>query len=248
MTDNYELLLGQISIEAALSPDSHRKVHAVAVDESHDWRKLESIRRAAKRANLELTPRTRADLDALAGDDKHGGFVAQVGPRRFVEVEALFDRDEPPFVAMLDGIEDPFNFGQSVRALYAAGCTGLIVRERNWTTAAAVIARSSAGATERIDMAIAQGPEQAAEAAQSLGVMVVATGQGEDAVPYTAVDFANPTLLMIGGERRGLRRSFLADCEQVVTIPYGKDVNFPAALGTVTATSILAFEIARQRA
>ncbi len=164
------------------------------------------------------------------------------------QAAAAPDVTRPAFVAMLDGIEDPFNFGQSVRALYAAGCTGLFVRPRNWTTAAAVVARASAGATERIDMAIVEGPEDAAQAAEKHGVMVVATGQADDAVPYTRVDFTGPTLLMIGGERRGLQRSFLAQCAQVVSIPYGDGVHFPAALGTVAACSILGFEIARQRA
>ncbi len=245
-----ELLHGVIAAEAALQ-GGRREVFRVWMDRERDDAATRRLRKACKQHGVRYSPASRPALNDAANGEGHGGVVAEVGPRTFVELDNLFDPESPCFVAMLDGVEDPFNFGQAVRALYAAGCTGLIVRPRNWTQndsgAAAVIARASAGATERIDMAVADGPEPAADAAQARGVMVVATGQTDDAVPYTDVDFAGPTLLMIGGERRGLRRSFLAQCAQVVTIPYGPDVAFPAALGTVAATSVLAFEIARQR-
>ncbi len=245
-----ELLHGVIAAEAVLH-GGQREVFRVWLDRHRADAATRRLKKACKQHGVRHSPTSRSALDEAAGNEGHGGVIAEVGPRRFVEPGALFSTSDPVFLAMLDGVEDPFNFGQAVRALYAAGCTGLFVRERNWSQhgsgAAAVVARASAGATERIAMAVVEGPEQAADLAQQQGVMVVATGQTDNAVPYTRVDFREPTLLMIGGERRGLRRSFLAQCASVVTVPYGDAVDFPAALGTVAATSVLAFEVARQR-
>ena len=249
-----DLLLGAIATQAAIH-GGQREVFRVWMDRDRDDDAGRKVLQSCKHHDIRYSPASKTALDEATEKigGGHGGVVAEVGPRKFANPGDLFEGAS--FLAMLDGVEDPFNFGQAVRSLYAAGCTGLLVRQRNWTQgsagAAAVIARASAGATERIAMAIVEGPEDAADLAQAQGFMVAATGKSsagaDDAVPYTAVDFTGPTLLMIGGERRGLRRSFLADCAAVVSIPYASDVRFPAALGTVAATSILAFEIARQR-
>ncbi|MEM1445784.1 MAG: TrmH family RNA methyltransferase [Planctomycetota bacterium] len=241
-----ECLVGAIATQAAIH-GGQREVFRVWLDRDRDDDAGRKLRKACKYHDIRYSPASRAALDEATKEigGGHGGVVAEVGPRKFSGPEELFGRST--FLAMLDGVEDPFNFGQAVRSLYAAGCTALFVRERNWTTAAAVIARASAGATERIAMAVVEGPEEAAELAQPNGFMVVATGQSDEAVPYTRVDFTGPTLLMIGGERRGLRRSFLSQCEAVVSVPYAHGVVFPAALGTVAAASVLGFEIARQR-
>ncbi|MEM9753524.1 MAG: TrmH family RNA methyltransferase [Planctomycetota bacterium] len=242
-----ELLVGAIATQAAIH-GGQRDVFRVWLDRDRDDDAGRKLRKACKHHDIRYSPASRAALDEATQDiaGGHGGVVAEVGPRTFVSAADLFAN--ATFLAMLDGVEDPFNFGQAVRSLYAAGCTGLFVRERNWTTAAAVIARASAGATERLAMAVVEGPEEAAELAQPHGFMVAATGQSDEAVPYTRVDFTGPTLLMIGGERRGLRRSFLSQCEAVVSIPYAEGVMFPAALGTVAAASVLGFEVSRQRA
>ena len=251
MSDQTIYLQGLIAAEAALFADA-REVTGVYVDAAMDFRKLEPLRRAAKRRNLELVPQTRAELDARAGTDKHGGVLAHVGERKFVTPEDLLAaaRDEqagPPFVVMLDGVEDPFNFGQALRSLYAAGCHGVVVRPRNWTHAdsAAVVARASAGASELLPMVLAEDPEAAAEVFNDAGLEIAAAAETPDAVPLDAADLTGPLFLLIGGEKRGIKRSFLERCRLKIAIPYARA--FDLSLGTVAATSVLAFEAARQR-
>ena len=251
MSDETIYLQGLIAAEAALFADA-REVTGVYVDAAMDFRKLEPLRRAAKRRNLELVPQTRAELDARAGTDKHGGVLAHVGERKFVTPEDLLAaaRDEqagPPFVVMLDGVEDPFNFGQALRSLYAAGCHGVVVRPRNWTHAdsAAVVARASAGASELLPMVLAEDPEAAAEIFNDAGLEIAAAAETPDAVPLDAADLTGPLFLLIGGEKRGIKRSFLERCRLKIAIPYARA--FDLSLGTVAATSVLAFEAARQR-
>ena len=241
-TDQQSLIEGLISVESVLSSQS-RKVYAVYVDRGAD----ESLFRHLKEllGDVPVETCSRNALDAMATGRSHGGILAKVGTRRFVSLPDLLPSQGAAFIAMLDGIEDPFNFGQAVRALYAAGCDGMVVRPRNWTNAAGTVARASAGASELMPMADAESLDQAAIWFAERGLIVVATAENRDATPLHNVDLTRPLFLLIGGERRGVQRSFLSMAEQVINIPYTRP--FGRSLGTVAATAVVAFEIARQR-
>lgn len=244
-------LFGAIAVEAVLSAGT-REVHRVWVDADLDYRKIEPVRRAAKARRMELVPQTREELDTRVGDPKHGGVVAEVGPRQFLSLQELLEMTgrEKTFIVMLDGIEDPYNFGQAVRSLYAAGCHGVVVRPRNWAMAdgqaPALIARASAGTSEFMPMAVAETPEEAAAFFKEKGLVVAAAADGQEAVPLHEVDLKQPLFLLIGGEKRGVKRSFLSGADLVIEIQYGRP--FEHSLGTVAAVSVLGFEVVRQRA
>jgi 23S rRNA (guanosine2251-2'-O)-methyltransferase len=176
----------------------------------------------------------------------HGGVVAAVGPRQFVTLESLIVGKERPFVVMLDGIEDPFNFGQALRSLYAAGADGVVVRPRNWFTAAGVVARASAGVSEQMPIAIAETAELAAAMFRRLGLRIVAASN-QDAVSLYKANLLDPLFLLLGGEKRGVTRSFLAQADLIVQIPY-RQPHFQQSLGVVASAAIVAFEVMRQRA
>lgn len=243
-------LLGAIAVEAALSAGT-RAVHHVWVDQELDHRKTEPVRRAAKAMRIDLVSQGRDELDARVGHAKHGGVVAEVGPRRFVELQDLLEMTgrEKSFIVMLDGIEDPFNFGQSIRSLYAAGCHGVVVRPRNWAMAdgeaPAIIARASAGTSEFMPMAVAETPEEAAAFFTEKSLVVAATADTRESVSVYDVDLNQPLFLLIGGEKRGVKRSFLSEADLVIEVPYGRP--FEHSLGTVAAVSVVGFELARQR-
>src|SRR5690606_709167 len=113
-----------------------------------------------------------AAIDVLASGRSHGGVIGLVAPRRTLSVHSLLaEVGERTLIVMLDGIEDPFNFGQAVRALYAAGVGGLIVR-RSWETALATVTRASAGASELLPTAAVASAEEAAAAARRAGMRV----------------------------------------------------------------------------
>ena len=245
------LLLGPIAVEAALAA-GRREVSAVHVDAELDWRRVEPVRRAAKDRGLELQRHTRGELDALAGETKHGGVIAEVGPRSFDTLQGLLEAsgDERTFIVMLDGVEDPFNFGQAVRSLYAAGCHGIVVRPRNWAMASgqapAIIARASAGTSEFMPMAVADTPDEAAAFYAERGLTVAATADDDTAVSLHDADLTTPLFLLVGGEKRGVKRSMLDRADLIVHIPYGRP--FQYSLGTVAAVSVLAFAVVQQRA
>ena len=250
-TPDTTYLEGAIAVEAALFSDA-REVQGVYADAEMDHRKIEPIRRLAKKRGMEIQRLSRTQLDERVGHEKHGGVLAEVGPRNFVSLDDLlrYTGDERALIVMLDGVEDPFNFGQAVRSLYAAGCHGLVLRPRNWAApgsgAEAVIARASAGTTELMPMALAETPDEAAAFFKGKNVSVIATADRDHATDLHEADLTGPMLLLVGGEKRGLKRSALDAADQVVRIPYARP--FDQALGTVAATSVLGFEVARQRA
>ncbi len=151
---------------------------------------------------------------------------------------------EGAFIVMLDGIEDPFNHGQAVRALFAAGVDGLVVR-RSWETALAVVTRASAGASELMPTATAVDPEEAAEVCHAAGMRVACAVADAEAVELHQADLRGGLLLLIGGERRGVTRSVVEGADLLVRIGYGRER--APDLGAAAAAAVIGFEALRQR-
>lgn len=248
MNDEPTWLEGSISVSAALT-GNQREVQAVYVQSGNGrrWeRRLGQLQRLSARQNVPLHIVEETFIAERVTGQSHGGVVAAVGPRQFVPSETLVVGKERPFVVMLDGIEDPFNFGQTLRSLYAAGVAGVVLRPRNWFTAAGVVARASAGVSEQMPIAIAETAEQAADTFRSLGLQIAATSN-QQAISLYDAKLTNPLFLLLGGEKRGVTRSFLAQADLILRIPY-QQPNFQQSLGVVASAAIVAFEVMRQRA
>ena len=181
-------------------------------------------------------------LEEITIGNSHGGIVALCTDRTIGKIENMNIR-ENGFYVMLEGIEDPYNFGYCLRSLYAAGVDGILVGERNWFSAAGVVCRASAGASELFE--IAAGDTQAiVRRFKEHGYTVIAADKTDDAVPVYDTEIKAPVLLVVGGEKRGITRAVLSECDKVVCLDYGR--RFGAALSAASAASILAFEIYRQ--
>lgn len=235
-------LEGIISIEAAIRAEN-RSIHTLYVLAGKRDRRLARLRQTAVSRQIPVAEVTEQFIQARVSGKSHGGVIAEVGQRRYVALDALV-AVEQPFVVMLDGIEDPFNFGQAMRALYAAGASGLVVRPRNWMSAASVVARSSAGASEWMPIAVAESAPEAALYFREKGLLVACTTR-KRAEPIYEADLTRPMFLLIGGERRGITRSFLEAADLRLEIPYGRP--FAHSLGAAASAAILAFEVMRQR-
>ncbi|MFN2163476.1 MAG: TrmH family RNA methyltransferase [Candidatus Promineifilaceae bacterium] len=234
---------GRISVESAIR-GHNREVQAVYVRSGKFERSLRGLRKMARDAGIPFEEAGDEFFAANAHGQSHGGVLARVGPRRYSELAELADVETRPFVVMLDGIEDPFNFGQAVRALYAAGASGLVVRPRSWLSAAAVVTRASAGASELLPTAVCESALAAAEFFRARGLAIACTAR-KSAVSIYETDLTQPLFLLIGGEKRGITRSFLDQADLLLRIPYGR--SFPRSLGAAASTAVIAFEVLRQR-
>mgnify|MGYP004575595985 FL=1 len=173
----------------------------------------------------------------------HGGICAEVGARKYAEPEELF-KSENPFIVLLEGIEDPYNFGDIIRSVYAAGATGIIVPKRNWMSADAVVTRASAGASEFITAAAVEDFVPFLKEAKKRGISVVAADR-KDAVDLYSADLSGALVLAVGGSYRGLSKPVFDEAETRIFIPYGNA--FRNSLSAAGAAAAISFEILRQR-
>jgi 23S rRNA (guanosine2251-2'-O)-methyltransferase len=234
---------GHLSVEAVLEAGV-RPVERILAARPGDQR-LKRLRALARERGVLIEAVDADRIETLASGRSHGGVVGCVGARRERGVdELLAEVGERPLLVVLDGIEDPFNFGQAVRALYAAGVDGLIVR-RSWETALATVTRASAGASELMPTARAPSVEGAAAAARRAGLRVACAVADADATEVHQADLTGGLLIVIGGERRGVTRSFVEHADELVRIGYGRER--APDLGAAAAAAIIGFEALRQR-
>ena len=182
------------------------------------------------------------EIENVTLGSSHGGIIAIVKDRTIPFLSLDTEIKKAGFYCMIQGIEDPYNFGYSIRSLYACGCDGIILPERNWMSAAGVVARSSAGASELMNFYTCT-PELAADIFHSRGYSIVCADERTDNV-LGKCELTLPILLIVGGEKRGISKELLEVTDKLVKIQYAREFN--ASLSAASATAIFAYEIMRQ--
>jgi 23S rRNA (guanosine2251-2'-O)-methyltransferase len=200
------------------------------------------FRAVSNKYGFDLLESTTEELEEITLGNSHGGIVAVTEERVLPRLSADSDILPYGFYVMIEGIEDPYNFGYSLRSLYAMGCSGIILTERNWMSAAGVVARSSAGASEMFKM-YRSTPEECLSIFKSRGYKVICADENTDNV-LGDCELKYPLLLIVGGEKRGISRAVLDKADMLVKIGYRND--FRASLSAASATTMFAYEIARQ--
>lgn len=197
--------------------------------------------RMARKHGFILTEADTEKISSLTIGTTHGGFVALCEEKTLLPLtESVIE--ENGFYVMLDGIEDPYNFGTAVRTIYAAGANGIVLPKRNWMASAGIVCRSSAGASEMANMLVSD-TEEAVRIFKNSGYKIVCSAK-KNAVSMYKADLHFPVFLIIGGEMRGISRKILDSADTTVRIDYGRD--FPAALSAQSSAAVLAFEVYRQ--
>lgn len=245
---NAEVLLeGMTSVSALLNADkavNDRRITEVLIDKTKRRSKVAEIGFLTARSHELDFPLRFVDpeeIDRRTKGSTHGGIVAVCTDRSLPPLteDAIAPRG---FYAYIEGIEDPYNFGNALRSLYAAGVHGVVLPPRHWMSAAGVVARASAGASERLPLFVAE-PEALTKLFHRMGYRILAAGI-RDSVSVFDADLRYPLLLVVGGEKRGISRKLLDGADETVRIDYGRD--FRGSLSTSAACAVLAFEILRQ--
>ncbi len=247
VTEKQAILEGMTSLSALLNTPrtiNDRQILRVLIDQSKRKSKAAEIgflTAKSKEWGFPVSFVEKDEIDAYADGGTHGGILAICTDRTVAPLRA--DAITPNgFYAYLEGIEDPYNFGNALRSLYAAGVDGVILPERNWLSAAGIVSKASAGASERLPMLWADG-ETLTSVFHQVGYCILCAGI-RDSVSVFEESFSLPILLVIGGEKRGISRSILENADQIVRIDYGRD--FRGSLSASASAAVLAFEIMRQ--
>lgn len=227
-------------------PQNARKILRVMIDKSKmqsKQREIAFLRKKSVVFGFNIQYVEAAEIDALTTGTTHGGIIAVCEERKIPFLCENKDKLLPDgFYVMLDGVEDPYNFGYSIRSIYASGAHGIILSKRNWMEVAGIVAKSSAGASERIPMYLAEADE-ALDVFRSLGYQIVAAGIRNSISMYDA-ELKKPVFLIVGGEKRGISASLLENADTIVRVEYGRD--FKGSLSTASAATILCYEVFRQ--
>ena len=233
---------GIISVKAVIEANK-REVKKILISQKKYNRNFAYVIRLAKSLNIDIEFVEKADLEAFTENKNHGGILAFVGERKYEDFSDLIKKDKP-FLAILEGIEDPFNFGYCLRSLYAAGCDGVIVTDRDWSNASNTVIKSSAGASEFINMYKSSDIKETILKLKDHNLKLYAAYR-KDSTSIYEMEFSDSLILAIGGEKRGLSKTILDLADHYIYIPYAND--FKNAINGSSATAIISFEIFRNR-
>ncbi len=244
---NSNIFEGMPSISAVIKSieksTSDRKIIRIIIDEGKKISKAKEIsflRAKSNQLDFALEFADSKTIDEMCIGNTHGGIIAECTHRTIPLLKKNNIKSDGVYY-LLDGIEDPYNFGNALRSLYASGADGLIVGERNWLNASGVVARASAGASELLDSYICN-TEEAINLFKSMGYKVICAGI-RDSVSLFDTDISKPLLVVLGGEKRGISRALLDMADEIVRIDYGTD--FKGSLSASASASVFAFEILR---
>jgi len=183
------------------------------------------------------------ELERLCGSPDHQGVVAEVDPYPYGDPRGLL-RGEDALLIALDQVQDPRNLGAVCRSAEFAGASGVVVPERRSAAVTAATCKASAGAVEHLQVAHVRNLADWLADAKAAGFWIWGADAEAEAAPW-GVDLKGPTVLVFGGEGKGLRPRVASSCDGLVAIPRGGEVD---SLNVSAAAAVVLFEAVRQRA
>lgn len=241
---------GKISVDAVLR-SQYRKVLTIFYDVAKLQRKRNTKRARSLKETIESGKSKNIKIEAVDQNwfekhvigKTHGGIAAIVSERTYQKIPELL-KSKPGIFFFIDGIEDPYNLGHTIRSLYAAGIDGIVMNQRSWLDVEGIIIKSSAGTSELMPMALVEDLETTTNFFKSKNYTIACTGKDEGQSIYQS-NLKPPLFIVIGGEKRGINRKILDNANLRLTIPYERE--FVGSLPVNSAAVIIGFEILRQR-
>lgn len=207
---------------------------------------IQSIIREAKKKDTIINFVERERLDQMSEEGHHQGVIAHAAAYEYAEVEDILkaaeDKGEPPFLFLLDGIEDPHNLGAIIRTANLAGAHGVIIPKRRAVGLTATVAKTSAGALNYTPVAKVTNLTATMEELKKKGMWFVCADM--DGELMYRLDLKGPIGLVIGSEGSGVGKLVKETCDMVASIPMKGDID---SLNASVAAGVLAYEIVRQR-
>ena len=208
---------------------------------------IDRIKDIAKQNRIPCMEVGKQKFRDLASDTTTQGVVAVVGSKGYVETDDIIGSaealKEPPFILVLDEIEDPHNLGALVRTAECSGVHGIIIPKHHAASVNQTVSKTSAGASEYILVAKVPNIANTLDELKKKGLWVVGTDPSAQKL-YTEIDYSGPIAIVIGNEGKGIRPLVKEKCDFMARIPlYGKI----ESLNVSVAGALIMFEVLRQR-
>jgi 23S rRNA (guanosine2251-2'-O)-methyltransferase len=202
----------------------------------------------AEQAHVPVQATEQRDLDKFGGEVNHQGLAAEVAGYPYADLASLLaiarQAEDPPFLLLLDHVQDPQNLGSLLRSAEAVGVHGVVIPARRAASVTPAAVRASAGAAEHIRVAQVPNLVQAMESLKSDGIWLAGLEALPEARLYTQADLTGPVGLIVGSEGRGLARLIRETCDFLIRLPMRGQVG---SLNAAIAGAIALYEVRRQR-
>lgn len=244
-TDNTEILYGRNPvIEALKSGVSVNKLLIAQGDNSGSMKVILSL---ARERQLVYQTVDKKKLDDICGHKNHQGVIMYISAGEYADVSDILDRarekNESPFILILDEIQDPHNLGAMIRTAEACGVHGIIIPKRRSVQLTGAVAKASAGALAHMLIARVPNLPNVIDELKKEGVWIAGTDAGGDTEFFKA-DFKGPIGIVIGSEGYGIGELVRKKCDYIITIPM---VGKVSSLNASVAAGLVMYEIFKER-
>lgn len=246
MSKTNEYIYGLHSARAFLDKSAHQ---AYVLYAQRDIRneKVKELVKLAQQQGIAVESVEKAQLDKITGEGNHQGVVIRIKSVELPKEAGLFDLldslEHPPFLLLLDEIQDPHNFGACLRTAAAAGVDAVIIPKSHSVQITPTVRKVASGAAEMLSIFTVTNLARTMKELQERGIWLTGAAASATKSLYE-MDFKGPIGIVMGNEGSGLRRLTSEHCDYLVKIPM---TNAVASLNVSVATAVFLFEARRQR-
>ena len=227
--------------------ESGRDINKIFVTRGEKHGSINKILAIARERKIIVVEKSQKQMEEMSQEENYQGVIAIVPPFEYVEVEDILayanEKQEPPFVLILDGIEDPHNLGSIIRTAETAGVHGIIIPKRRAASVNSTVNKASAGAVEHMKIARVTNITDTIDQLKQAGLWICGTDINAEKYYYNQ-DLTGPLGIVIGNEGKGISEKVKKNCDFSVKIPMkGKILSLNAAV----STGIIVYEAVKQR-
>ena len=227
--------------------ESGKDINKIFVEKGEKHGSIHKIIAMAKEKRVIIVEKDKRQMEEMAQNKNYQGVIALVPPFEYCEIEDILDKakekDEDPFVLILDGIEDPHNLGSIIRTAETAGVHGVIIPKRRAVGVNSTVAKVSAGAVEHMLVARVTNVTDAIQKLKKEGLWICGTDINTDKYYYEQ-DLTGPIGIVIGNEGSGMSNKVTKNCDFLVKIPMKGKVT---SLNASVSAGIVIYETLKQR-
>lgn len=227
--------------------ESGKDINKIYVIRGEKHGSINKILGIAKERKIIVVEKDKRQMDEMAQEDNYQGVIAIVPPFEYVEIQDILqnaaEKNEDPFVLILDGIEDPHNLGSIIRTAETAGVHGIIIPKRRAVSVNSTVNKASAGAVEHMKIARVTNITDAIDELKRVGLWICGTDINAEKYYYNQ-DLTGPLGIVIGNEGKGISEKVKKNCDFNVKIPMKGKIT---SLNASVSTGIIVYESVKQR-
>ena len=227
--------------------ESNKDINKIYITKGEKHGSINKIIAIASEKRVVIAEKDKRHMDEMSQTHNHQGVIAIVPPLDYCEVEEILDvakqRNEEPFILILDGIEDPHNLGSIIRTAETAGIHGIIIPKRRAAQVNSTVNKASAGAVQHMKIARVTNIYDSIKKLKDVGLWICGTDINTETYYYNQ-DLTGPLAIVIGNEGKGISEKTRKNCDFLVKIPMKGKIE---SLNASVSTGIIVYEAVKQR-